>query len=50
MLVQVKKHHICQKDYIWNPTCSYENGNYLASITDYYSIFHLPFYWLPLHY
>ena len=34
MLVQVKKHHICQKDYIWNPTCSYENGNYLASITD----------------
>ena len=30
-----KKHHICQKDYIWNPaTCSCENGKYLASIID----------------
>ena len=28
-----KKHHICEKGYIWNPaTCTYENGTYLASI------------------
>ena len=28
-----KKHHKCEKDYIWNPaTCSCENGKYLASI------------------
>ena len=28
-----KKHHICEKDYIWNTaTCSWENGKYLASI------------------
>ena len=33
--VSVKKHHICEKDYIWNPaTCSCENGKYLASIID----------------
>ena len=31
---QCKKHHICEKDYIWNPgTCICENGKYLASIT-----------------
>ena len=30
-----KKHHICEKDYIWNPaTCSCENGKYLANIMD----------------
>ena len=30
---ECKKHHICEKDYIWNPaTCSCENGKYLASI------------------
>ena len=28
--VSVKKHHVCEKDYIWNPsTCSCENGKYL---------------------
>ena len=32
---ECKKHHICEKDYIWNPaTCSYKNGKYLASIID----------------
>ena len=31
----VKKRHICEKDYIWNPAASTcENGKYLASITD----------------
>ena len=30
-----KKHHICEKDYIWNlVTCSCKNGKYLASMTD----------------
>ena len=30
-----KKHHICEKDYIWNPaTCCCENGKYLANIMD----------------
>ena len=29
----MQKHHICEKDYIWNPaTCSCEIGKYLASI------------------
>ena len=29
------KHHICEKDYIWNPsTCVCYNGKYLASIMD----------------
>ena len=29
------KHHICEKDYIWNPaTCSCENRKYLSSIID----------------
>ena len=33
--VSVKKHYVCEKDYIWNPsTCSCENGKYLASIID----------------
>ena len=32
---ECKKHHICEKDYVWNPaTCSCENGKYLASIMD----------------
>ena len=31
----VKKSHICEKSYIWNPaTCSCENRKYLASIMD----------------
>ena len=30
---ECKKHHVCEKDYVWNPaTCSCENGEYLASI------------------
>ena len=30
---ECKKHHICVKDYVWNPpTCSCENDKYLASI------------------
>ena len=30
---QCKKHHICEKDYVWNPaTCNCENGKNLASI------------------
>ena len=32
---ECKKHHIREKDYIWNLSiCSCENGKYLASITD----------------
>ena len=35
---ECKKHHICEKDYIWNPsTCSYKNGffsKYYWQITD----------------
>ena len=32
---ECKKHHICEKDYIWNPaTCSCKDGKYLASIID----------------
>ena len=32
---ECKKHHICEKDYIWNPTaCICENGKHLASIMD----------------
>ena len=31
----LKQHHVCEKDYIWNPaTCSCENGNYLANIVN----------------
>ena len=30
---EYKKHHICEKDYIWNPaTCSCENDKYLTNI------------------
>ena len=30
-----KKHHICEKDYIWNPTtCSFKESKYSASIID----------------
>ena len=33
--VSYKKHHICEKDYFWNPaTCSCKNGKYLANIID----------------
>ena len=33
--MQVKKHHICEKDYIWNSaTCSFKNRKYLASVID----------------
>ena len=32
---ECKKHHICEKDYIWNPSsCSCGNGKYLANIID----------------
>ena len=32
---QCRKHHIYEKDYIWNPaTCSCKNRNYLVSIID----------------
>ena len=35
-----KKHHICEKDYVWNPaTCNCENGKYLASIMNDSTIF-----------
>ena len=34
-----KKHHIFEKDYIWNPsTCISENKKYLASIMDNWAI------------
>ena len=32
---ECKKHDICEKYYIWNPTaCSCKNGKFLANITD----------------
>ena len=32
---ECKKHHACEKDYIWNPaTCNCENGKFLVSIMD----------------
>ena len=32
---ECKKHHICEKDYVWNlAKCNCENGKYLASIKD----------------
>ena len=35
MSVECKRHHICEKDCIWNPaTCSFKNGKYLGSIID----------------
>ena len=32
--VNVKKHHICEKDYIWNSATCCENSKYLVSIID----------------
>ena len=33
--MNLKKHHICEKDYVWDPaTCNCENRKYLASILD----------------
>ena len=33
--VSVKKRHVCEKDYVWNPaTWNCENGKYLASVMD----------------
>ena len=30
-----KRHHMCEKDYIWNPcACSCKNSKYFASIID----------------
>ena len=35
LLCECKKHHICEKDHIWNPaSCSCKNDKYLASIID----------------
>ena len=35
MSMWVQKHHICEKDYIWNSdTCSCENGKYATNIMD----------------
>ena len=32
---ECKKHYICEKDYVWNPSaCICEKGKYLASIMD----------------
>ena len=32
---EYKRHHVCEKGYVWNPsTCSCKNGKYLASIMD----------------
>ena len=32
---ECKKLHVCEKDYIWNPsTCTCENGKYLATVMD----------------
>ena len=32
---ECKKHHVCEKDYVWNyATCNCENYKYLASIMD----------------
>ena len=32
---ECKTHHICEKDYIWNPaTCSCKNGKHLTNIID----------------
>ena len=32
---ECKKHHVCEKNYVWTPTtCSCQNGKYLASIMD----------------
>ena len=35
VIVNVKKHHMCEKDYVWNPaTWNCENGKCLTSIMD----------------
>ena len=35
MSIECKNHHICEKNYVWNPdTCNCENGKYLACIID----------------
>ena len=32
---ECKKHHVCEKAYVWNPaTCNCKNGKYLARIMD----------------
>ena len=32
---ECKKHNVCKKYYVWNPTtCNRDNGKYLASIMD----------------
>ena len=32
---ECKNNHVCEKDYVWNPSkCICENGKYLASIID----------------
>ena len=32
---ECKKHHVREKDDVWNSTtCNYENGKYLASVMD----------------
>ena len=31
---ECKKHHICEKDYVWNPAINCENEKYLTSIID----------------
>ena len=32
---ECKNHHICKKDYVWNPaTCNCKNEKYFASIMD----------------
>ena len=34
-LCECKKHHVSEKDYVWNlATCNCENGKYLGSIMD----------------
>ena len=33
--VECKKHQVCEKDYLWNPsTCNCENLKYLANVMD----------------
>ena len=36
---ECKKRHICEKDYIWNPSiCNFKNVKYFASVMDYSEI------------
>ena len=31
----VKEHHVCKKDCVWNPVaCSWNNGKYFENVTD----------------